>query len=69
MLVKQLVLVKRDNARYKEELAQLKDSMTKDESDKKHNFPRKQSSGMRRNQAGNDDVNVRSLLPTKRVVG
>ena len=58
LLVKQLVLVKRDNARYKEELAQLKESMGKDESDKQNRFPRQSSS---KKQQNSSDGNVRSV--------
>merc|ERR1712224_1142584 len=56
LLVKQLVLVKRDNARYKEELAQLKESIGKEESGKQKKFPR-QSSSLKKQQNSSDANN------------
>ena len=59
LLVRQLVIVKRSNARFKEELAQLKESMGK-EDDKQNKFQRQASSHHK--QQNNSDANVRSFL-------
>ena len=55
MLVKQLVMAKRDNVRYKDDLAQLKDNISNEESEKqKKKYPHQ----LNRQQTGNSEANV-----------
>ena len=54
MLVKQLVMAKRDNVRYKDDLAQLKDNISNEESEKqKKKYPH-----LNRQQTSNSEANV-----------
>merc|ERR1711934_651776 len=53
LLVKQLVMAKRDNVRYKDDLAQLKDNISNEESEKqKKKYPH-----LNRQQTGNSEAN------------
>ena len=55
MLVKQLVMAKRDNVRYKDDLAQLKDNISNEESEKqKKKYPHQFNS----QQTNKADANV-----------
>ena len=61
LLVKQLVLVKRDNARYLEELNQLKESRMKAESDEQNKYQRQVKSPKKRRK-NKPEVNVRFVF-------
>ena len=61
LLVKQLVLVKRDNARYMEELNQLKESRMKAESDEQNKYQRQVKSPKKRRK-NKPEVNVRFVF-------